>query len=138
VLAEGPFGVFTEAARRRENILLVAGGIGITPIRALMEQVGGDAIVLYRVVREDELVFRAELDDIAARRGITLHYVAGDHLTEEGARLLDAAHLNELVPDLADRDVYVCGPPGMANAILRRLHDAGVPRRHIHAERFAL
>ena len=138
VVAEGPFGVFTEAARRRENILLLAGGIGITPIRALMEEVRGDAIVLYRAVREDDLVFRAELDEIAARRGITLHYVVGDHLTEEGARLLDAAHLNELVPDLADRDVYVCGPAGMTDAMLARLRDAGVPRRHIHAERFAL
>jgi ferredoxin-NADP reductase len=138
VLAEGPFGVFTEAARRRENILLLAGGIGITPVRALMEQVRGDAIVLYRAVREEDLVFRNELDEIAARRGIGLHYVVGDHLTEEGARLLDAAHLNELVPDLADRDVYVCGPAGMTDAMLARLRDAGVPRRHIHAERFAL
>jgi predicted ferric reductase len=138
VLAEGPFGVFTEAARRRERIVLVAGGIGITPIRALMEQVRGDAVVLYRVVRDDEVLFRAELDEIAQRRGIDLHYVAGDHLTDEGARLLDSDHLRALVPDLAERDVYVCGPPGMTDAMLRRLRDAGVPRRHIHAERFAL
>jgi predicted ferric reductase len=138
VVAEGPFGVFTEAARRRERILLVAGGIGITPIRALMEQVRGDAVVLYRVVRDEEVIFRDELDDLASRRGIRLHYVAGDHATDEGARLLDSDHLRELVPDLDDRDVYVCGPPGMANAMLARLRAAGVPRRHIHAERFAL
>jgi predicted ferric reductase len=138
VLAEGPFGVFTEAARRRERILLVGGGIGITPIRSLIEQIRGDAVVLYRVVRDDEVIFRDELDAIARRRGIRLHYLAGDHLTEEGARLLDADHLRELVPDLAERDVYVCGPPGMTDAMLRRLRAAGVPRRHIHAERFAL
>jgi predicted ferric reductase len=138
VVAEGPFGVFTEAARRRERVLLVAGGIGITPIRALMEQVRGDAIVLYRVVRDDEAIFRQELDELAARRGIELHYVAGDHATDEGARLLDPDHLRELVPDLGDRDVYVCGPPGLTDAMLRRLRAAGVPRRHIHAERFAL
>jgi predicted ferric reductase len=138
VLAEGPFGVFTEAARRRERILLLAGGIGITPIRALMEQVRGDAVVLYRVVRDDEVIFRDELEEIAERRGIALQVVAGDHLTEEGARLLDADHLRELVPDLGERDVYVCGPPGMTDAMLSRLRAAGVPRRHIHAERFAL
>jgi predicted ferric reductase len=138
VLAEGPFGVFTEAARRREHILLVAGGIGITPIRALIEDVRGNAVVLYRAIDESDLVFREELDDIAARRGITLHYVVGDHRTDDGARLLDAEHLQALVPDLAERDVYVCGPPGMADAMLARLRDAGVPRRHIHAERFAL
>ncbi|MES1248841.1 MAG: ferredoxin reductase family protein [Actinomycetota bacterium] len=138
VLAEGPFGVFTEAARRRERILLVAGGIGITPIRALMEQVRGDAVVLYRVLRDDEVLFRAELAELAERRGIELRVIAGDHATEEGARLLDADHLRELVPDLGERDVYVCGPPGMTDAMLARLRDAGVPRRHVHAERFAL
>jgi len=138
VLVEGPFGVFTEAARRRERILLVAGGIGITPIRALLEEVRGDAIVLYRIVAEDDVVFSAELDELARRRGIRLEYVVGDHSTEDGARLLDAHHLRELVPDLAERDVYVCGPPAMTDALVARLRDAGVPRRHIHAERFAL
>jgi predicted ferric reductase len=138
VLVEGPFGVFTEAARRRERILLVAGGIGITPIRALLEEVRGDAVVLYRVVDADDVVFRTELDAIAARRGIRLEYVVGDHLAEDGARLLDALHLRELVPDLEERDVYVCGPPAMTDVLLARLRDAGVPRRHIHAERFAL
>jgi predicted ferric reductase len=138
VAAEGPLGVFTEAARRRERILLIAGGIGITPIRALMEEVRGDAIVVYRVVRDDDVIFRDELDAIAARRGLTLHYVVGDHSTPEGARLLEPEHLHELVPDLVGRDVYVCGPPGMTDAVLPRLRAAGVPRRHIHAERFAL
>jgi predicted ferric reductase len=138
VLVEGPFGVFTEAARRRERILLIAGGIGITPIRALLEEARGDAVVLYRVLHEDDIVFRRELDDLARRRRFRLEYVVGDHRTEEGARLLDPAHLRGLVPDLEERDVYVCGPPAMTDALLRRLRDAGVPRRHIHAERFAL
>ena len=138
VLVEGPFGTFTEAARRRERILLVAGGIGITPIRALLEEVRGDAVVLYRVVDTDDVVFRAELDAIAMRRGIRLEYVVGDHRDADGARLLDAAHLRKLVPDIGERDVYVCGPPAMTDALLARLRAAGVPRRHIHAERFAL
>ena len=138
VLAEGPFGVFTESARRRERVLLVAGGIGITPIRALLEQVRGDAVALYRVVHADDIVFQHELDEIAERRGIRLEYVVGDHRTDDGARLLDAGHLHELVPDLAERDVYVCGPTAMTDALLDRLRAAGVPRRHIHAERFAL
>src|SRR5206468_4125810 len=114
------------------------GGIGITPIRALMEQVRGNAIVIYRVVRDDDVIFRRELEELAARRDIELHYVVGDHAAAGGTRLLDSRHLRELVPDLGERDVYVCGPPGMTNVMLARLRDAGVPRRHIHAERFAL
>jgi predicted ferric reductase len=138
VLAEGPFGVFTQAARRREKVALIAGGIGITPIRALVEEMHGDIVVLYRAIADDELVFRSELSAIAAARGIVLHYVVGDHATDEGARLLNASHLRELVPDIAQRDVYVCGPPAMTDTAVRHLRAAGVARRHIHAERFSL
>jgi ferredoxin-NADP reductase len=138
VVAEGPFGVFTEAARRRAKVLLVAGGIGITPVRALMEQIRGDAVVLYRVVTDDDVVFRSELDDLADARGLALHYVVGDHATDEGRNHLSPDHLHELVPDIEERDVFVCGPPGLTDAVTRSVRAAGVPRRHIHAERFAL
>ena len=67
VVAEGPFGVFTEAARRREKVVLIAGGIGITPIRALMEDMSGDVIVIYRVVREEDVIFRGGAGDACAR-----------------------------------------------------------------------
>src|SRR5436190_9446628 len=78
VIVEGPFGVFTAAVRRRERVVLIAGGIGITPIRALLEEMPGhpgDLALIYRVLRDDELVFRDELDALARERGITLHYV---------------------------------------------------------------
>jgi ferredoxin-NADP reductase len=68
VVAEGPFGVFTEAARRREKVALIAGGIGITPIRALMEDMSGDVVVVYRVVSEDDIIFRDELEALARER----------------------------------------------------------------------
>jgi predicted ferric reductase len=138
VVAEGPFGVFTSAVRRRAKVLLIAGGIGITPVRALVEEMHGDVVVLYRAIAEDDLVFRRELDQLAVARGIELRYVVGDHATEDGARLLTAAHLRELVPDIEDRDVYVCGPPAMTDVAVREARGAGVARRHIHAERFAL
>jgi predicted ferric reductase len=138
VVAEGPFGIFTRDARRRQKTLLIAGGIGITPVRALAEQLDSSAVVLYRVVSESDIVFRAELDELAARRGFELHYVVGDHATPEGARLLTPAHLEELVPDIAGRDVFVCGPRAMTDHAVRHVRAAGVPRRFIHAERFAL
>jgi predicted ferric reductase len=138
VLAEGPFGVFTEAARKREHVLLVAGGIGITPIRALMEDMRGDVVVIYRVVAESDIVFRDELEQLARERGLTLHFVVGDHATPAGSRLLDAEHLRELVPDIRRRQVYVCGPPAMAEALERNVRRADVPARLIHTEKFAL
>src|SRR2546423_1555794 len=138
VVAEGPFGVFTEAARRRDKVVLIAGGIGITPIRALMEDMSGDVIVVYRVVSESDLIFRDELQTLARDRGIKLVVVAGDHATAEGSRLLSPDHLRELVPDIAERQVYVCGPPAMTDFLEGNVRRADVPARFIHAEKFSL
>jgi predicted ferric reductase len=138
VVAEGPFGVFTEAARRLDGVLLIAGGIGITPVRALMQQMRGDVVVLYRVVLDEDIVFRSELDALARETGAELHYVVGDHATDEGRHYLSPSHLLALVPDIAERDVYVCGPPALSDVVTRHVRQAGVPRRHVHTERFAL
>jgi predicted ferric reductase len=134
VIAEGPFGVFTDAMRRRDKLLLIAGGIGITPVRALLEQMKGDVVVLYRALTEEDVVFRAELDAL----GADVHYVVGDHEAPGGERLLSPDHIEELVPDIAERDVYLCGPPGMTDATAKHLRSLGVRRRHLHIERFAL
>ena len=138
VLAEGPFGVFTESARRRrEKVLLVAGGIGITPIRSLVERMRGDLVLVYRALRDEDLVLRPELDALAEHNGITVHYVVGDHTGEGAAAALARASAGARARR-PDRDVFLCGPPAMTDALRRRLRAAGVPRRHIHLERFAL
>jgi len=136
VFAEGPFGVFTDRARRREKAVLIAGGIGITPVRALLETMRGDVVVLYRAISTADVIFREELDSLAKARRATVHYVLGDH-RGDGADLLSPAHLKELVPDIEERDVFLCGPPAMTQVLEQNVR-AHVPRRHIHTERFAL
>ncbi|WP_028059392.1 ferredoxin reductase family protein [Candidatus Solirubrobacter pratensis] len=126
VLADGPFGGFTRAARRRPRAALIAGGAGITPIRALLEEMPGDLVVVYRAPRAEDVILRDELDALAAARGFSVHYVVGG----------DRDGLLALVPDIAERDVYVCGPPEMVDAMRARLRAAGV--RRIVTERFAL
>jgi predicted ferric reductase len=138
VVTEGPLGVFTDASRTRAKVLLVGGGIGITPIRALLERMNGDVVVIYRVLNERDVVFREELAALAAERGIRIEIVAGDHASDEGRHLLSTPHLLELVPDIDEREVYVCGPPAMANAIARTVRETDVPSRFVHIERFAL
>jgi predicted ferric reductase len=139
VIADGPFGHFTAAARRHDRLVLIAGGIGITPIRALLDDLSpeADVTVVYRALAEADIVFRDELDRLATERGVRLHYVVGDHRDEASAHLLTASHLDELVPDIRDRDVFLCGPPGMVGAIRHTLREVRVPRRNIHLEEFA-
>jgi predicted ferric reductase len=135
VIAEGPFGAFTAAARRRSKVALIAGGVGITPILALLEDMPGepgDIAVVYRATKPEDVILRDELEALTDRRGADLHYVLG-----AGDRL-DPAWLQQLVPDIAARDVYVCGPPAMTEATRAILRGSGVSRRHIYTERFAL
>jgi predicted ferric reductase len=132
VLVEGPFGAFTSDARTRERVVLIAGGVGVTPARALLETMPGDITLIYRATDADDIVLRDELDDLAAQRGAEIHYVVGN-----GGDLSPDA-LTRLVPDIAERDAFVSGPPAMVSATRDALREAGVPSRHIFSERFAL
>ena len=137
VIAEGPYGAVTGERRTRRNVLLVAGGIGITPMRALFETLpldrGQDLLLLYRARSLEEAIFKDELDQIAARRpGARVHYLVGD------VGPLSAGLLLGLVPDLRKRDVYLCASPGLAKAVRRSLRDAGLPNTQLHEERFDL
>jgi predicted ferric reductase len=135
VIAEGPFGAFTAAGRRHPRVVLIAGGVGITPIRALLEDMPGapgEIVVVYRAARPADLILRDELDDLAARRGAEIHYMIG------ASRALSGDELRALVPDIADRDVYVCGPPEMTRATRATLRSFGVPGRQITVESFTL
>jgi predicted ferric reductase len=137
VIVEGPCGGFTSAARRRARVALIAGGVGIAPIRALLEDTPGEPgsiAVIYRAASEDDVLFREELDELSRRRGADLHYVLGDR---GGDEMLSSEHLQALVPDIASRDVYVCGPRSMTEATRTSLRRAGVPPGHIISEVFA-
>ncbi len=140
VIAEGPFGVFTSAVRRRERVLLIAGGIGITPLRALFEELAGkvDVVLLHRVLSKREAVFERELEQLAKLPQARFRLLVGDHRRGEGAALLSPSRLAKLVPDVAQRDVYVCGPAEMIEATLRSLRALKVPDDQLHTERFAL
>lgn len=137
VVGVGPFGLFTDAVRQREKVALIAGGVGITPIRALIEEMPGDLVLLYRVLDEGDVVFRDELDELVRDRGIVVHYVMGSHRDPGNQHLLSPEHLRSLIPDITQRDVYVCGPPALSSLVERNVHTAGVPSKYIHSESFA-
>ena len=134
VFAEGPYGAFTTLHRTRTESLLIAGGVGVTPIRAILEDIEGHAVVIYRVAGQRDAVLYDELRELAVAKGAELHLVTGPPVPDR----LAPRELARLVPDIGDRDVFLCGPPPMMNAVLRSLGDLGVPKRQIHFERFSL
>ena len=139
VFIEGPYGVLTGARRTRPKVLLVAGGIGITPLRALLEALPakpGDMTLIYRARTPADIIFRDELDRLARARGAQVHYVIGRRRFD-ARDPLDAEALERLVPDVRDRDVYICGPVPMMQRVEGALRRLGLARRQIHAERFA-
>jgi predicted ferric reductase len=141
VWVEGPYGVLTGARRRRRRVALIAGGIGIAPLRALLEALPGrpdELVLLYRARGSKHVVLRDELEALGERRGATVHYLVGRRGSPEmPADPLGPRALLGLLPDLIDRDVYVCGPIPMMDRVERTLLDLGVPRAQVHAERFA-
>ena len=142
VFLEGPYGLFTSATQTKARVLLIAGGIGITPLRALLEDLRaarGDLTLIYRATRPDDVVFRNEIDELASQRGAAVHYIVGRRGSPEvPTDPFEPAALRGLVQDLCDRDIYVCGPVGMMDAILAALRGLQVPDSQVHYERFAL
>ncbi|MGQ4389762.1 ferredoxin reductase family protein [Streptomyces sp. SAS_270] len=134
VFAEGPYGAFTTLHRTKPEAVLIAGGVGVTPIRALLEDLHGHAVVIYRVATERDAVLYDELRELAHAKGAELHLVTGPAVPDK----LAPRELARLVPDIGERDVFLCGPPPMMNALLRTLGDLGVPKPQIHFERFSL
>ncbi|MEU6664865.1 ferredoxin reductase family protein [Streptomyces sp. NPDC046727] len=136
VLAEGPFGTFTADRRHCPKALLIAAGSGIAPIRALLEQLPPRTVVIYRARTEEEIVFRGELDDLAVQRDAQTHYVLGRREDAWPQSLFTPEGMRDLAPDIADRDVYLCGPPGFINTALNVLRRLRVPDRQIHLDPF--
>jgi predicted ferric reductase len=137
VIAEGPYGAFTPARRRGHGVLLLAGGIGITPLRTMLEHLGpetGPVTLLYRANQHDELIFATELEALAEAEHVDVYYVVGPPGGETD--VLVGLRLTHLVPGLATRDAFVCGPPRFMDAARASLLRCGVPPRHIHLEQF--
>ncbi|HMK12941.1 MAG TPA: ferredoxin reductase family protein, partial [Acidimicrobiales bacterium] len=124
VFAEGPYGTFTAHRRTRPRVALIAGGIGITPLRALLQTLPkrqGDVTLLYRAVSDQDVAFREELRAIADRLGVDVRILPGSDIGNDHTDQLGVPALRRHIPDIADRDVFVCGPPAMLSAVRRRL-----------------
>ena len=135
VAVEGPYGAITADARRRAKVAIVAGGIGVTATRCLLEDLPRDAnpVVVLRATSADQVVFRDEVAELVRRRKGTLHEMIGAR--SDTSRM--GRELRRLIPDLAKRDLYVFGPPGLVEDVVEAGRILGVPDGSLHREIFS-
>jgi predicted ferric reductase len=137
VVVEGPYGIFTADNRITDRVVLVGGGVGVTPVRAILDDLPADVQVdfLYRAHRTEDLVLRKELEKIAAARGgsMRLRYLVGSRRDYP----INAKTLQHLVPDIAACDIYACGPGALVDAVVEAAHVLGMPEERIHHESFS-
>jgi predicted ferric reductase len=149
IVLEGPYGVFTEAKRSKQKVTLIAAGIGVAPIRSLAQQLAakpGDLTIVYRANTEQDAALADELVQISQKRGHKLKILTGPRdkhvawLPEQGAKgkgKADYVLLSELVPDILESDIYICGPSQWTNSLVNTVSKLSIPEHQIHIEEFA-
>ncbi|MCW2838911.1 MAG: putative oxidoreductase [Aeromicrobium sp.] len=143
VMVEGPYGRLAPRARSRAKVALIGAGVGVTPLRALadgLDYAPGDAVMLQRYTEHP--LFVRELQALTERRGLQLLWLPGRRRSPDswlGQGVGSASDVDALkfwIPDLADRDVYVCGPAVWAESVRRTALAAGLPPEQFHLEIF--
>jgi predicted ferric reductase len=144
VSIEGPYGLFSNSARTSPKLAIIAAGIGVTPIRALLEHsrfAPGDATILLRASSPAEAYLWDEIRELAQAKGADCYVMVGHRSTVGSSWMSEAdvrrgVTLHSIFPELARSDLYLCGPAAWLDAVEAEARTAGIPAHQIHAERF--
>ena len=140
VLLDGPHGVFVPQRTSNNKLLLIAGGVGIAPIRSLLEYFHSsrDVVLLYGNRNQKDIIFEKELNDFAGEE-VKIFQVLSDEPTWNGEKgRIDEEKIRRLAPDYLERDIFLCGPPAMMMAARQTLLKMGVKKDKIYFEKFSL
>ena len=134
VFFEGPYGTFTASRASRGHIALIGGGVGITPIRALLEEldIEKEIDVIFRASKPEDILFKRELDELARIRGARIHYLIGSRKEHP----MTPKYISKYLPAFKDSDVYVCGPTPLVDAVREAAKEVGIPKNRFHDEAF--
>lgn len=146
VVVDGPYGRFTAGLATQKRIVFIAGGIGITPIRAMLGELARtqdkrELWLFYSARTSSDLALKREIESLAKDLKLKLRYAITDNSTMSKAvihEMLTADIIKREVGALSKTDFYVCGPPAMMNALKQQLVEAGVSKDLIHYEQFSL
>ena len=141
---EGPYGMFTDAGRTAPKLAIVVAGIGITPVRAFLEDSKvrpGETTILLRASTQEEAYLWNEISELARKKGARLYTMVGRR-AQSGPGWMPQADasrgvtLRSVFPDLADSDLYICGPTAWLDLVENDARRAGIPEHQLHTERF--
>jgi predicted ferric reductase len=138
VTASGPYGLFTHEARTAHHLVLAAAGVGVTPVRAMLEDpevVLGECDVILRAHSERDMPLLEEITILAQAKGARVHTLWGPR-GRGWTPANDRVELIDLVPHIADADLFVCGPVKWADALETEALSLGVPQDAIHREAY--
>jgi predicted ferric reductase len=144
VVVSGPHGAFTHDLEVKAKVVYIAGGIGITPIRSLIEErtlqsVPGSSILLFGNKSLGDTALLSELEELGEKIKMPIYNVLSEQTDYKGEKgYVDGEKISRLVPDVKERDVFLCGPPPMMAGVVAALKKLGVPASQIHYERFSL
>lgn len=141
---EGPYGIFTDDARTKNTAVFVGAGIGITPIRALLESSNLsplEATVILRGSDAQDVYLWQETYDLCVEKSASLrvlvgHRPQGVHTWLSADAYSKGESLISLAPQVKESDIYICGPTPWTDLVVRDAKRLGIPDHQIHAERF--
>ena len=136
VLIEGPYGAFRAGQAHSKRVVIIGGGIGVTPVRALLDEFKNSVPIdfIYRASRVEDLALKGELDQIASESDglIKIHYMVGSRREHP----MDASHLLSVVPRVRESDIYICGPKPLVAAVVEAAQELGMHPERVHHEQF--
>ena len=133
VIIDGAYGKFTSDSARHKKVLMIAGGVGITPILAISKKMlksSENIKLMYFAKTKSDFIFRSELEDLFSADDIKFY------ASQEGDGFCDQSKLKDFCPDVDSRSVYLCGPPPMMKAVKKQLKSLKLKSKDIISEEF--
>lgn len=140
VLIDGPLGQFVISRAERKKLLFIAGGIGITPLRALLDDqqsADRDIVLLYASRSVEDIALKDELDVFIKHGIVRVVHILNEPTVGYETGYIDREKITRLIPDFYDREVFLCGPPPMMTAVVKQLRALGFAAGNIHFEKFS-
>lgn len=142
----GPSGKFTFTGEETDSIVLIAGGVGITPLMSIVRYLTdrswkGDIFFFFACWGEKNIIFREEIGYLEKRYPNLRVCIILEKPTDSSEKVylkgrITKEILKERVPEIASRRVHICGPPPMIDAVKQMLNELEVSKENIYTEIF--